>query len=478
MGRLIRAGPNGQSNVWSTALVMKRSHSRFLLASAALLPVLALCQGVPTDPEEQFKALYGAGDFAAALPYAKESLRTVESNPSRGGELPAAYNRLASVQLQLDDLKGAEANYLRSLEHIEASEGISARRLIEPLTGLGATYAAMDQHAMAVEYLRRAISVSRRNDGLFNLGQLELMEREIASQIALGDMGGVLEEREFAVRIADQNFGKNDPRVVPALRQLAETCEIVDAYEEARRAYFRMYKIGQQEGGKSNPTVIDALLGIGRSHRHQFTRDPRSTLDQAVQKDPVTGDMEPLMSLEPYIGPQPQRGGRQAILEAIALLRQVDDPPPQLLAKSLIELGDWYATLAQGSRAVPNYVEAWGIHSTALAGEPNPLSAPRLVFFRPPTASRRSPGSVPLRTVLLEARFQLEVNALGAPENIVLISTQASPTQTDYLRRALEKSYYSPRIEEGKSVSTPAVEFTAYWEATQESLAAPAKGTP
>ena len=67
---------------------------------------------------------------------------------------------------------------------------------------------------------------------------------------------------------------------------------------------------------------------------------------------------------------------------------------------------------------------------------------------------------------------------MGAPENIVLISTQASPTQTDYLRRALEKSYYSPRIEEGKSVSTTAVEFTAYWEATQESLAAPAKGTP
>ena len=120
--------------------------------------------------------------------------------------------------------------------------------------------------------MRRAISVSRRNDGLFNLGQLELMEREIASQVALGDMGGVLEERQFAVRIADQNFGKNDPRVVPALRQLAEAYEIVDAYDEARRAYFRIYKIGQQEGGKSNPTVIDALLGIGRSHRLQFTR--------------------------------------------------------------------------------------------------------------------------------------------------------------------------------------------------------------
>ena len=478
MGRLIRAGPNGQSSVWSTVLVMKRSRCRFLLASAALLPVLALGQGVPTDPEEQFKALYGAGDFAAALPYAQESLRTLESDPSRAGELPAAYNRLASVQLQLDDLKGAEANYLRALEFIEANDGISGRRLIEPLTGLGATYAAMDQHAMAVEYLRRAISVSRRNDGLFNLGQLELMEREIASQVALGDQGGVLQEREYAVRIAERNFGKSDPRIVPALRQLAEACEFADAYDEARRAYAWMYEVGQQEGGKSNPTVVDALLGIGRSHRHQFTRDPRSTLDQGVQKDPVTGEMVPIMSLEPYVGPQPHRSGRQAILEAIALLRQVDDPPPELLAKSLIELGDWYATLAQGNRAVPNYVEAWGIHSTALVGEPNPLSAPRLVFFRTPTASRRSPGSVPLETVLLEARFQLEVDALGAPENIVLISTQASPTQTDYLRRALEKAYYSPRIEEGKSVSTPAVEFTAYWEATQESLAAPAKGTP
>ena len=260
-----------------------------------------------------------------------------------------------------------------------------------------------------------------------------------------------------------------------ALRQLAEACEIVDAYDEARRAYVRMYEIGQQEGGKSNPTVVDALLGIGRSHRHQFTRDPRSTLDQGVQKDPVTGEMVPLCHWTLF-GPQPHRGGRQAILEAIALLRQVDEPPPELLAKSLIELGDWYATLAQGSRAVPNYVEAWGIHSTALVGEPNPLSAPRLVFFRTPTASRRSPGSVPLRTVLLEARFQLEVNALGSPENIVLVSTQASPTQTDYLRRALENAYYSPRIEEGRPVSTPAVEFTAYWEAPRKASLPPLKG--
>ena len=70
-----------------------------------------------------------------------------EAGSERDHELPIAYNNLGATQYQLADYPAAEGSYRKSLELLESTQGISSRRLVVPLAGLGAVYAAQDQHA-------------------------------------------------------------------------------------------------------------------------------------------------------------------------------------------------------------------------------------------------------------------------------------------------------------------------------------------
>lgn len=441
-----------------------------LLACLTLLSTAAICQNAaappheyPADADEQFRGHYAAGNYAAALPFALEIVRMAELR-GKPHELTMAYDDLGATQLRLNDLDGAEASYQRSLDLGTNNFGIASRRLIPPLTGLGAVHAARDQHSIAAEYLRHALAVSRRTDGLFNLSQLGLMDSLIASYDAIGDIQGVLSERLYAVQIANRNFGSNDPRVLPAVKQLAAQYELMSDYPFARLMYLRMREIALQEGSASNPDLVAALMGIGRSHRMQFTTDPFSLLEPDQYRDPVTGEFIPLMQLEPYQAPRPDRDGRRAIEEALTILRKAEDPPPRLLADALIEMGDWNLVQGKTDAAIPNYAEAWSVYATRLPMEPNPLSAPRLVFYRVPVAARRNPAAFPGPIVIHTARFKLEVDASGAPRNIVLEGADMSEPQALIVRRSLDQALYSPRFENGKPVPTADVGFIGYWQ--------------
>ncbi len=169
----------------------------------------------------QFRDLYEKSRFDEALPYAKRVVELSEADPERDHELPIAYNNLGATQYQLGDYAGAEASYKKSLELLESTQGISSRRLVVPIAGLGAVFAAKDEHALAAELFDRALAVSRRSEGLFNLQQLPLLQQAADSRYAISDFGGAEREHMYALKIAEQNFGYGDPRTLPPLLELA-----------------------------------------------------------------------------------------------------------------------------------------------------------------------------------------------------------------------------------------------------------------
>lgn len=458
---------------------MKISGPIVLLLCLTLLSTAALCQNAaapppehPADADEQFRAHYAVGNYAAALPFALEIVRMTELQ-GEPHELTTAYDNLGAIQLQLNDLDGAEASYQQSLDLGTNNFGIASKRLIPPLTGLGAVNAARGRHSIAAEYLRHALAVNRRADGLFNLSQLRLMDSLIASYNAIGNIQGILSERLYALQIANRNFGSNDPRVLPAVKQLAAQYESMSDYPYARLMYLRMREIALQEGSESNPDLIAALLGIGRSHRMQFTTDPFSLLEPDQYRDPVTGEFIPLLQLEPYQAPRPDRDGHRAIENALTILHKAEDPPPRLLAEALIEMGDWNLVQGRSDAAILNYAEAWNIYAAELPMEPNPLSAPRLVFYRAPVAARRNPAAFPGPIVIHTARFKLQVDASGAPGNIILEGADMSEQQALIVRRSLDHALYSPRFENGKPVPTADVGFIGHWQSIDREASMP-----
>lgn len=437
---------------------------------------------VPRDARleayEQFRALYQTGRFAEALPFARQVVELSGKDGDRDHELAIAYNNLGATQLQLADYQAAEASYRSSLEILEATQGIASRRLIVPLAGLGAAFAAQDQHALAVEFLVRALAVSRRADGLFNLAQLPLVEQAADSLYAIADYRGAERERMYALRIAEQNYGYGDPRTQPALNSLAQFYEGLRQYAAARSMYMRIRDAAGRESGGYSPESIRALLGIARTHRLQYLVDPESAESQLPVREDFVADPVDNIYQEPRVQtPGMERSGLRAARTALELLRAASDPPPQLMIEALTELGDWYQTTSRQSLAYPFYQQALAI----VAAHPdrtlvNPLAAPRLVFYRPPLAAARGLNAVSGEHRIRRAVFEFTVTADGVPDNIVIVESDMTEGQLTQSRRALGRAIYSPRFEDGKPVASEGVRFTSEWSEpiqAEETAAAP-----
>lgn len=423
----------------------------------------------PLDPRmqayDEFRALYETARFEEALPYAKRIVELSEADPDRDYELPIAYNNLGATQLKLNDYAAAEASYHKSLELLESTHGISSRRLIVPLAGLGAVYAALDQHALAAELFARALAVSRRAEGLFNLEQLPLIEQAADSRYAISDYGGVERERMYAIKVLEQNYGYADARTLPALLRLAEFYESLQEFPAARGLYLRARDVALQESGGYNVAAVRAMIAICRTHRMQYTMDPDSLDDDIPVRDPISGQLVGRMYRSSRVpAPEADRAGLKSAEQAVEILRAAEDPPKELFAEALTELADWYQATSRPHQALPLYAEASTLYSThAFTGKGNPLIAPRMIFYRAPLSSKRGVGNVTGEVVVRSTVFSFAVTDTGNTTDIQVVTTDMEDSQLSQSRRALSKAIYSPRFVDGKAVATEGVQFTSDW---------------
>jgi tetratricopeptide (TPR) repeat protein len=436
------------------------------LSAAAPSPAQALRPDEDRRVEtyERFRALFDAGKYDEALPLAHLLVRLTEVADPQHEELPTAYNNLGVVQFRLGDLDGAESSFDTALETLEKTEAISSRRLISPLAGLGAVYAASGQPARAADVLHRAIAISRRANGLFNVDQLELIEALVAAYETLGNLEGIERERRYELQIVQQAYGHDDPRTLPAVTRFAEWLEKTDRWPAARVYWAKAVEIGMREGGGRNAATINGLLGVARSHRLQYVRDPESLSGPPTVVDPTTGRPEPIpYATDRVYGIKLDDGGERAALQALEILDSTTDPPRVLLVNVLMELGDWYITEHRPEKAVPYYQRAWPLMSASVAEEEsNPLLRPRPLQYRTPAAARRSLASGRGRTVSSPIEFSMTITARGEAEDITLVN-DAPENRASQVRRALERAWFSPRFENGQPVATDGFRFTDHW---------------
>jgi len=444
-----------------------------------------LDQDLRLEAYQQFRALYEEARYEEALPYARQVLDLSASGEDPDYELPIAYNNLGATQYQLGDYAGAAASYRESLDMLESTQGISSRRLVVPLAGLGAAYAALNEYQVAAELYDRALGVSRRADGLFNLQQIPLIKQAADSRYAIRDFTGAEREYMYALKIAEQNFGYGDPRTIPPLLELGTFYESLREYIAARMVYMRARDAALQVNPGYSPEAVQALTGIARSHRLQYTMDPDGLESQQPLRDEITGEVVPRVYRDSGLPPPTaNRTGVKAGQQALDLLRATPAPPPELMTRTLLELGDWYQATSRPAMSLPYYGEAAAILDKQSAADPlmgHPLRAPRMVFYRPPLSASRGLDDPSGRYVIRKTVFVFEVTEAGKPQNITVVSTDMNEERLGLSRRAIEKAIYSPRFAEGKPVSTAGVTFTGEWyeEITGEDPPqAPADVTP
>jgi tetratricopeptide (TPR) repeat protein len=442
------------------------------LTRTALLTVLLIAAAGPAlsadidrsaEVYRQFRQAFAAGDYASALPLAREMTGLIEQADPLSSNLPTAYNNLGVVQFRTGDRAGAEQSFRHALELLETTEGIASRKMIAPLVGLGAVYAALGEQAQAAEVLQRALAISRRADGLFNLDQLEILDALVRSYEATGMLGAVERELRYALQVVQQQYGQGDPRCLPAVKRLAEWYERTGNFVTARSLWTGSVDIASREGGGRNAATINGLLGIARTHRLQFVRDPES-LQQEVLMDPLTGRPETFSNRLNVGPPRLDRSGEAAAQQALAILDSTTDPPQALLVKTLIELGDWYITAHDPASAMPYYQRAWPLIPATLAlGEQNPLARPRAVSYRQPSAALRSLSDPNVPVTARRLEFTLAVAATGEVTKVTPVTSDAPDNEVSQVGRALERAWFSPRFEDGQPVATDDFRFEERW---------------
>ena len=331
--------------------------------------------------------------------------------------------------ISADDLLKLTEPLLDSIADEEAQNGPYSANLIGLLTSLGLTYQENGEDVLAVTVLDRALYVKRINEGLFGMDQAPLLERLIASELAIGRLDTAEEMRGKLLDLARRNRG--DERSATIFRDAAEL--EVERYE----TYLRDGLPPQLTLGDPGGPQRAAASGVWRARRlyneaiwalaanPRLNRTELADLEEGLAK---TYSLEASARSRWYQGVDDPLYG----LGLVSYKRRADytgtaASPSQALdyARALIELADWSLLFSRNGAAVKRYAEAYDLLvgqsvSTESIEQFFPTETPVFLpsFAPPPLDGAAVAGS----TGYVDVDF--EIGKYGQPRRIAIVAVE------------------------------------------------------
>jgi tetratricopeptide (TPR) repeat protein len=434
-------------------------NARILLPRASAATLIATCllsmtAAAVTDRDRlevyrEFRTAFDAHQYSDALPVAAKLVSLTAEQYGEGAR--AMINPLANLgatQYRLGDYKNAQQTFLRCVQIGEESGAAADRLLLRPLHGLGATYYASGQLEDASMILKRALDLSRNLDGLFNIGQMPILDRLIDTMVTLQRHDEAERDFEYALRVAETSYGKADPRLLAPLDRYASWQEKRGHYASARVLYARALQIAEDSGGRGSEPTIDPLEGIARTYRLEYL-SPATDPNRDASSDPFSN-----FPTGAYEAPRLNADGERAALMAIQATEKLQPVDHARQGRALVELGDWYQSVDTPSKAAEEYREAW--QELALGGATVLLETPRQLAYRPPSDSVARSGERDDRAEhFVETSFTVTKD--GRTTNVTVSDTDAPEAQQKSVLSAVGKARYAPRLESGEPADTTGV---------------------
>ena len=443
--------------------------------AAASVPTAAAAP-VATPAEQRveqyraFRRAFDAGDFAAAKPLAEQLVATTEQQfGADARELVNPLANVGAVNYRLGNYPAAETAFVRAVRIVDGKSSGADRSLIRPLQGLGETYLATRQFAESAIALKRAVDLMRNLDGLFNVEQLETVDSLIEAYIGLDRLQDAEKESQYAFRVAESTFGKDDLRMLEPLDRHARWFEYVGRYTTARGLHARALQLCEARAGRNSVLAVDSLRGLARTYYLEYIFGPEDA--EAVS----SGDI-----FTPTLAPTGPEGrlnpdGERALRIALDSLGRSSPPDHRAISGTLVELGDWYLIGGNTARALDTYAQGWKEAAAAGGDASGLMTAPRRLAYRPPSisVSRANPSKPEeFEERYVEARFT--VTREGKITEVTTASTDAPQTAERAVLMAVRKARYAPRLENGAAVDTQDVRLRERVLVRRGSAVAPA----
>jgi TonB family protein len=302
--------------------------------------------------------------------------------------------------------------------------------------------------------------VSRKLDGLFNVEQLALVESLVTGYVGLNQYEDAEREQQYAVRLAENSYGRYDPRLIPLLERGADWLEDSGRFIAARQTYARALEIARKAGGDKDPRMITPLRGIARMYRMEYiygvepvgpvvgVNSPQASGSvYGATTAPTTADAPGLLN----------EAGEDALKLALVVIDAHPEIAPAQRGDTLIDLGDWYMVAAKPRDAMRTYKDAW--HALAAPGAKGTaaLDAPQLIIYRPPSSSRRNPTVDPEEYTEGFVEVQFVVTPEGRVKDPTIATSDVTDTVGKSVVTAIRRARYRPRFVDGAPALTSGV---------------------
>lgn len=422
--------------------------STFAVAETDFL--IALEEDIPGITEEISRThavLLGhtrAGNNEQAISAAQkmvDQFREAYDEESEFLSTPLSY--LGLVRLANEDAPGAIDAFNRAIKLVEQSSGQFDFNLLLPLQGIALSYLSLENYETASDMLRRAQHITHREKGVYNAEQLEIIDKLILVEIKTGEYAEADREQLFYLKIHENTYGKDDPRILPALQQVAQHMArrgggtVFSRYrihpnntQLARDAFFRksvdLYKraisITEDNYGESDLRLIEPLRGIAQARTWQ-------------------------------------RANRNSAEDSLTRVLQIvkGDPGSDIpdIVRATVDLADMYV-ISSDSRAKKTYRKAWDL----IADKPDYEDLREELFGTPVRLYPDLMGVIRLskRPDKAEdeifAEVEYTVRADGRVRQITIVDANVANEERRALRSRFSYTRFRPRVVAGETVDT------------------------
>ena len=317
----------------------------------------------------------------------------------------------------------AERTLLRSIEIYQSQSGQTAPELVRPMTSLGVNYIDDENYRPAVGVLGEARSLSRRNFGLLNEDQVEIIDHLTVGLIGLRQFEEADQQQLKMLHIYQRNHGVDTIDSLPGVYKHAAYLRIRGRFAEALSLYQRSVRIIQDERGKFDPALAEPLREIGNTYREQLIFDGL---------------------------------GASALKRSIEILEQAEPRDNLGLARSYRDLGDWLTVFSRVGNGIENYETAWQLLNEVEGGDELQrrwFGARTAKWIYRPPFSQRGLGQKGQEPGLKDGfvLIQLDVQPNGRTDNVVILESEPTGAKDETIVRSARRSRLRPYIVDGKA---------------------------
>jgi len=427
-----------------------------VMSKLALIFLLIMVLGTAAHASEQLQDTMPAADINAIQPESAEDADGSRTDPTQSGK--------------------AVVEYQNSIKNLQKLHGAFYDQISQELVGMGLAYRNLGLDKEAIDAFNRSLHINRINHGLYDDSQLPILELIIQTNTALADWQALDQNYHYLYWVTRRIYGSDDPRLLPVIDRvgrwhlhaysLADDQQPFEHLITADLLFQDAVRIIEENYGPDDPRLVDPLYGLVMSN-YQIASHASATVmyDDLRYNSVNSGFMddtrEEVQARLDLIGDS-YRDGKKAMEKIVNIYDKNTDLPTDEHGMALILLGDWYLLFDRRKSAMEAYANAYrklqesGMQQTDINDLfDHPRSLPALQLPTEYQAKQAaSPGE---KGEYVIARF--DVSKTGLASNIEIV--EASPADDIVLMRhakaSIRATRFRPKLENGQPVATTGV---------------------